>query len=363
MAATTTYTDTATGVRAIGARTSSTGGAVSDVTAEEDRLAHAFHVEGAVTTNAFKVAAQTVPNMTVKVGSGTAKADVYVVDGDATGQGKYMVRLDAASQDVTVSASEPAATRTDEIYLVVLDSPYDANTLGTASAPLAIPRLAYRKGDAGGANPGPDALWKAYALLARITVGAAVTTITNANITDTRPDASFVGRLGASALTDLGDVTGSPGGAGHSVLWNGTTFEFGKPGLIQYVSYHPGSPTTIASPGTSAGDLDSSNLVASFTGPASGAVLVRLSALVGSSSGKTLYWCLRSGSSTVTNTTNHIVTNSLDDWDRKSCDILVTGLTPGVTYTWKWGAYHVGSAVSHGLGGTEGPMVMEVFRA
>lgn len=361
---TTTYTHLATKVDFIGARTDSAGAAVDDALAEDLRLPNAFHVEGALTTNAWKVAAQTVPDMTVKIGTGTAKTGVYVVDGDASGQGKYVVRQDAASTNQTISASEPAATRTDEIYLVVLDSPYDANTLGTASAPLAIPVVGYRKGDAGGANPGPDALWKAYALLARITVPAADTAIANDQITDLRPDVSFVGRLGMSALTDLGDILDSPGGAGHVPLYNGSTgYEHGKPGLIQYVSYHPGSPTTIASPGTSAGDLDSSNLVASFTGPASGAVLVRLSALVGSSSGKTLYWCLRSGSSTVTNTTSHIVTNSLDDWDRKSCDILVTGLTPGVTYTWKWGAYHVGSAVSHGLGGTEGPMVMLVFRA
>lgn len=360
---TTTTTDLSATAYFIGNRTDLAGAGVDDAGAEDMRLVAAFHTEGAITTNAFKVAAQSSPNMTVKIGSGTAKTDVYLVPGTASGQKNYFVGMEAASVNQTISASEPASARIDEVYLVVFDAAYDANTAGTAGAAIRRPMIGYRKGDAGGGAPGPDSSWKAYAKLATVAVAAAVTTITNGVITDERPDSSFIGRLGGADLTDIGNVLDAAGGPGHVPMWNGSTgYVHGKPGLFAYTSYHPGSPTTINS-ASSAGDLDSSNLVVSFNAPYSGAVLVRLSATVGSSSGASLYWLLRQGSSTVTNTTRRIVTNSLDDWDLKTYEVIVTGLTPGVVYEWKWGAYHTGSSVAHALGGTEGPMVMEVFRA
>lgn len=178
----TSYVDTATGVRGIGARTTSAGAAATDFTAEEDRLINALLTEGAITTNAFKVNASS--GMVVTVGSGAAKTDLYAVAGDVAGQGVYVVRLDAATVNVTVPAADPALARTDEVYLIVADAAYDAGS-------VSLPRIGYRAGTAGGGAPGPDAAWKASVKLATIAVGAAVSSISAGNITDQRAQATL----------------------------------------------------------------------------------------------------------------------------------------------------------------------------
>lgn len=194
---TTSYVSPTVSVSTIGARTDSAGAAVSDLAAEEARLAAQILTEGYLTpSTAFRVQAQTVPDMTVKVGSGTAKADHYVVAGEVGGQGNYLVRLDVASQNVTISAADASQTRTDEIYLVVRDNVYDASS-------RALPQLGYRQGDLGGANPGPDAAWRASVLLARVAVAAAVTSITSGNITEQRGTSALL-----SALLPTGDYIG-----------------------------------------------------------------------------------------------------------------------------------------------------------
>ncbi|MDQ3760966.1 MAG: hypothetical protein M3460_04505 [Actinomycetota bacterium] len=78
------------------------------------------------------------------------------------------------------------------------DHVYDASS-------RALPQLAYRKGDLGGANPGVDSSWRASAILARITVAAAATSITNAAITDLRTagDTGGVSKTLADAKGDL----------------------------------------------------------------------------------------------------------------------------------------------------------------
>jgi hypothetical protein len=197
---TTTITESTFAASVLGTRTDSAGAAVTDTTAEEARLWSAiFSASGYITpSTAFQVAAQASPNMTVKVGSGTSKADHYVVAGTASGQENYAVRLDVSSQNITISAADASQTRTDEIYLVVYDNAYDSTS-------RVLPRFGYRKGDLGGANPGPDSTWKAYALLARITVAAGVTSITNANISDQRSTSSLLSNLvgGGAVLKSL----------------------------------------------------------------------------------------------------------------------------------------------------------------
>jgi hypothetical protein len=204
---TTTITESTFAANVIGARTDSAGAAATDTTAEEARLPlYALTSPGYCTpATAFQVTAQSSPNMTVKVGSGTSKADHYNVIGTVAGQGQYIVRLDVASQNITISAADASQTRTDEIYLVVYDNVYDTSA-------RSLPRFGYRKGDLGGANPGPDAAWKAYVLLARITVAANATTITNANISDQRTSAGILsnlvggGAVAKSVFTTKGDV-------------------------------------------------------------------------------------------------------------------------------------------------------------
>ncbi len=191
---TTTYVTSTFAARNIGARTDGAGAAVADLAAEEDRLINAILSEGKLEANAFQVRAQAIPDMTVRVGSGAAKVDHYVVAGDVAGQEPYLVRLDVSVQNLTIEASDASQTRTDEIWLVVRDNAYDASA-------RALPQLAVRKGDLGGANPGPDSAWKAAALLARITVAAGVTTIQTAAISDQRATAALLSSLTVPAGT------------------------------------------------------------------------------------------------------------------------------------------------------------------
>lgn len=177
---TTTYVDSTFSANVIGARTDSAGAAVTDFTSEEARFIGNLLSEGYIPpTGSFRVQAQASPDMTVKVGSGTAKADYYVVAGEVAGQGNYIVRLDVANQNVTIDPADASQARTDEIYLVVRDNVYDASS-------RALPQIGYRKGDLGGAAPGPDGAWEASAKLATIAVAAAATTITSGVITDNR---------------------------------------------------------------------------------------------------------------------------------------------------------------------------------
>lgn len=186
--ATTTYVSSTFSAHAIGARTDAAGVAVTDLSAEEARLPLALLTAGRVTpSNAFVVAPQSpTPNMTVKVGSGAAKADHYIVGGANAGQGRYLVRLDVTSQNVTIDPADASQARTDEIYLVVRDNVYDASA-------RALPQLAYRKGDLGGAVPGPDPTWRASELLATVPVAAAAATI--AGVTDARVQATLLSAL------------------------------------------------------------------------------------------------------------------------------------------------------------------------
>ena len=92
-----------------------------------------------------------------------------------------MVRLEGATQTVTLNAADGSLARKDEIYLVVLDDAYDSTT-------LALPRFAYRDGTpaASPTAPGPDGAWDSYVLLATIDVPAAASDILACTITDER---------------------------------------------------------------------------------------------------------------------------------------------------------------------------------
>jgi microcystin-dependent protein len=173
----TSYIDFAHSVAGIANRTDAAGAAVLDISAEELRLALPGYSEGAASSDAFLV--QAGSGMGLTVGSGAARADRFVVAGQVAGQADYTVRLDAAPVAVTVPAADASQARTDEVYLVVADAAYDAGA-------LSLPRLGYRRGDAGGGAPGPDGAWKASALLAAVAVPAGATSIAAGDVTDAR---------------------------------------------------------------------------------------------------------------------------------------------------------------------------------
>jgi hypothetical protein len=218
---TTSYTAVTSAASILGSRTDAAGGAVTDTTAEEARLGNILLSQGYIQpTNAWVVAPQASPNMTVKVGSGTAKADHYAVVGQVAGQGNYIARLDVTSQNVTITAADASQTRTDEVWLVVRDNAYD-------SSARVLPQIGYRQGDLGGANPGPDATWKAAVLLARVTVPAAATSITAGQISDQRSAASLNSALTTanvlkSLFTTKGDLAVATGASTPARLGVGT---------------------------------------------------------------------------------------------------------------------------------------------
>lgn len=202
---TTSYTDVTMSAASIGARTTAAAAAVDDISVEEIRLLAAVYSEGAVSPDAaFLVQADSPVSMDVTVGSGAAKTDIFAVAGDVAGQGTYLVRLAGATETVTVPAADASQQRIDEIYLVVADAPYDGGA-------VSLPRLGYRKGDAGGAAPGADAAWDAYALLATITVPAAATTISASDITDGRSYAVLSNGLPAGSIVQTARSTAPSG--------------------------------------------------------------------------------------------------------------------------------------------------------
>lgn len=196
--ATTTYTNLSMSVRNIGARTDSAASPVDDLSAEEDRLIHEILTAGVLTdANAFLPARGLAASMNVIIGSGVAKSDLYVVPGLVSGQGTYVVRLEAATQTIALGAADGSLARIDEVYIVIRDNVYDGSGLG-------IVQLATRKGDAAASPsaPGPDGTWDAYALIASIEVPAAAADILACTLTDERATARL--NLVAGGLTPVG---------------------------------------------------------------------------------------------------------------------------------------------------------------
>jgi hypothetical protein len=217
---------------ALQARTDAAGDPVDDVTGEDLRLLASLFTEGVVGGDAFRVSERGAgANMSVDVGSGSAENDLAVVAGTASGQGNYVVRLGDAVTNVSVNASNVSNPRIDEIYLVVQDDQYDASG-------RVIARLAYRDGTPGAtpAAPGPDSNWDAYLLLAQVLVGAGVTSIVDANITDQRaitspvPHAASHHQTGDDPLMVMGHQTTDNGNAAMSgTAVNRAAVTFTKP--------------------------------------------------------------------------------------------------------------------------------------
>lgn len=170
---------------AIASRTDGASSPVDDVKGETLRLVTRILEEGVVDpATAFQVTQDTGSNMNIKVGSGTAKADLYKVDGGASGQEGYLCRLESQAT-IAISAADPSNPRIDEVYLVIFDDAYDSGGEGYADVVVRTGTPA-----ASPSAPGPAGSWDAYAKLATISVAAAATAITNANITDGRVFAS-----------------------------------------------------------------------------------------------------------------------------------------------------------------------------
>lgn len=137
-------------------------------------------------------------------------------------------------------------------------------------------------------------------------------------------------------------------------------------GLLAVTAYDPSSMATYTTTTTLA-DMDATNLLVTFTAPDSGNVLIRLTCIAYPNGAGTLYWGLRSGSTTVieAKVAADEATNVLDTRIKA---FVVTGLTPGNSYTYKWAARHASSSWTNRWGGSgtadlQGAALMEVVTA
>ena len=192
------------GAKTIGARTDSGGSPVTDLSAEEDRYPAIMLGEGYLTPSDSYEPVEGGSGMEVDIGSGSAKADYYVVPGTVAGQGNYLVRLASATETVTLTAADGSNDRIDEIYLIVDDNAYDASG-------RALPRFGERAGDPAGSPsaPGPDSNWDAYTLIATIDVPAGAADISECVITDERIPAQLA--VPAMAMTAAGGIDAGGG--------------------------------------------------------------------------------------------------------------------------------------------------------
>lgn len=120
-------------------------------------------------------------------------------------------------------------------------------------------------------------------------------------------------------------------------------------------------------------DVDATNLAVTFTAPASGKVIVKLTGSCymqpGANSSCTGVWNLRSGGSDVANTKRTAAYLSVGSGGGQSSttvqySTLVTGLTSGASYTWKWGHGNPANNSSYTLSiSSTDPATMEVWSA
>lgn len=167
-----------------------------------------------VAGNSFQVTENTGADMNITIGSGTL-GDLAVVEGDDTaGQGVYVIEAQNATVTRTIAASDPSDDRIDRVVLQNYDD--EADSSGNNDAEVEV-----IQGTPAG-SPSAPALPDSAIPLAEVLVGAGVTAITNANITDTREEARSggaapsgtlayaevtSGQSGISSLTDLSGLS------------------------------------------------------------------------------------------------------------------------------------------------------------
>ena len=150
----------------------------------------------------------------------------------------------------------------------------------------------------------------------------------------------------------------------------------GPPSLIGFKKYDPDPIASIEASLQTLVDVDATNLVVPFNAPASGKVLVELSALA-SVNTNAVYceWGLREGASVVGIAQPVVGSGNVTDdpvlplGARATAHFYISGLTPGAAHSYKWA--HAASNISagrlaHTIYGTQsgasfGPAIMKVL--
>jgi hypothetical protein len=165
-------------------------------------------------------------------------------------------------------------------------------------------------------------------------------------------------------ITHATAATGTDSGDGK-ISKNAWNEDHAGSSLLAVCAYASGSDAVVNALTTSASfaDIDATNAVVTFTAPASGNVLVRLSALQSGDGAKIYYWGLREASSDVG--TPWRVGNGSAAGVSAVGTIRLTGISSG-SHTYKW-AHRLATSGGTGTGIYAGPtwgqIVMEVWAA
>ena len=146
----------------------------------------------------------------------------------------------------------------------------------------------------------------------------------------------------------IADLDGAIAGAGGS-------------SLLAVTAYAASGDNTITNANTSDADFDATNLQITFTAPASGNVLVKLSG-VSNPGGGNVHWTVRESTSTLGDAYQ---SSTLAAVIRYQVAIYITGVSAG-SHTYKWGGYTTSGTITlyHGTTASKfGKLVMEVWGA
>lgn len=135
-------------------------------------------------------------------------------------------------------------------------------------------------------------------------------------------------------------------------------------GLLTSVRYNPATSSAFSTTSSTFADVSTSNLAVTFTPTSTGKVLVVLEGYGRpDSTSTTLAWNLRDGSGDVAGT-NRLIYQATQR-ARLRTSIYLSGLTPGQSYTYKWGFASTDNTnavrIQQGVSGGEGPSIMEVW--
>lgn len=133
--------------------------------------------------------------------------------------------------------------------------------------------------------------------------------------------------------------------------------------VLACTQYQPAAPVSYSTGSAAYVDVDAANLAVTFVGPASGRVLVELQGHDQNSGTNANYWNLRSGSTNVANSGMKVAAYAATPTaSRRAVASVELSVTPGTSYTWKWGwRTSAGTANLYaGQSDDYGPAVMKV---
>lgn len=177
--------------------TSDGAGAVTYTANEWRTLLTNLFTEGILGAGSFAVTQRAAgANMQLDIAAGVA----VLTGDDAAGQGRYLIRDDAADTEaVTISTANPTNPRIDRVGIQLRD-PAEGGSAGRDAIFSVVAGTA-------AASPSAPAAPNSFLTLALVTVPAGATSIVNANITDSRARATLVHDVLADNSVSTADIT------------------------------------------------------------------------------------------------------------------------------------------------------------